>query len=233
MVTGDEETAEDAMGSDLLRAVADIHDYPRHELRPKETFYLAEALAWEMIGRRAHRQTRALDLETASVRLILADLQRGGCALRERCIILQMLADEVVPRWQHGGVETRVRHLGRDVLELEAIKADFRQRLMAAWQFLGEALGRNADVQASCFALAEAAAWLKAADSTLGRMAWLTRLCEAEDRDEPVARQALSRRVLAHCHAEVRDRLHRFDEDLAALRRGYFAPHVRAAALLL
>jgi hypothetical protein len=88
-------------------------------------------------------------------------------------------------------------------------------------------------VQASCFALAEAAAWLKAADSTLGRMAWLSRLCEAEEREEPAARQDLGRRVLAHCHAEVRDRLFRFDEDLASLRRGYYAPHVRAAALLL
>ena len=226
------EAADDATANDLLRIVADLRDFPRRKVRQEETRYLAEALAREVIGRRAHRQTRSLDLETASARLILVTLQQGG-ALGERCVILQTLAGEVVPRWLRGGVETRVRHLGREVLELEALKADFRQRLMAAWQFFGEALGRNAEVQASCFALAEAAAWLKAADSTLGRMAWLTRLCEAEDREEPAARQNLGRRVLAHCHAEVRDRLHRFEEDLAALRRGYFAPHVRAAALLL
>ncbi len=232
MMTGDGEAGGQATALDLLRAVTDIRDHPCRESRQKESVYLAEALAWEIIGRQAHRQSRALDLETASARLILACLQQSGGALRERCIILQALAGEVVPRWLRG-VETRVRHLGRDVLELEALKADFRQRLLAAWQFFGAALGQNAEVQASCFALAEAAAWLKAADSTLGRMAWLTRLCEAEDREEPAAHQDVGSRVLAHCHAEVRDRLHRFDEDLASLRRGYFAPHVRAALLLV
>jgi len=56
--------------------------------------------------------------------------------------------------------------------------------LQAAAVRNGEALGRNPDVQASCFALAETAAWLKAADSTLGRMAWLSRLSQAEERDD-------------------------------------------------
>ena len=42
----------------------------------------------------------------------------------------------------------------------------------------------------------------------------------------------LSLRALARCSTEVQDRLHRFDEDLTQLRRGYYAPHVRAASLL-
>lgn len=216
----------------LARVAADLRDHPGLLPYSEETLYLIEALALESLGRRAHPQTRVLDLELACARSIVTELQQGG-VLRERCHILQALADEVVPRWLRGGIETRVRHLGRDVLELEALKEDFRRRLTAAWQVFGETLGHNADVQASCFALAEAAAWLKAADSTLGRMAWLSRLSEAEERDEPAAQQNLGRRVLAHCHAEVRDRLFRFDEDLAALRRGYYAPHVRAASLLL
>ncbi len=216
----------------FLHILDDIREGPRHRPRREEALYLAEALALETIGRCAHARTRSLDLEMAAVRLMMAELQLRGGALRERCEVLQALAREVIPRWQRGGVEPGVRHLGRDVLDLEALKGEFRRRLMAAWQFFGEALGRNADVQASCFALAEATAWLKAADSTLGRMAWLSRLSQAEERDEPAARQDLGRRVLAHCRAEVRDRLHRFDEDLASLRRGYYAPHVRAAALL-
>jgi electron transfer flavoprotein-quinone oxidoreductase len=195
--------------------------------------YLAQALTAEMEGCRVHPQMRGLNLEMACARVMLAELQQSGGGLQERCVILQALAGEVAPRWLRGGLATGARHLGRDVLELEALKADFRRRLLAAWQVFGEALGRNADVQASCFALAEAVAWLKAADSTLGRMAWQSRLRQAEERDEPAAQQDLGRRVLAHCHAEVRDRLRRFDEDLAALRRGYSAPHVRAAALLL
>jgi hypothetical protein len=39
--------------------------------------------------------------------------------------------------------------------------------------------------------------------------------------------------MLSHCFAEIRDRLFRFDEDLASLRRGYYAPHVYAAKLLV
>ncbi len=217
---------------DLLRAVDDIRDHPWRISSWEEALYLAEALALETIGRCAHGRSHSFDLETASARLILAELRQTDAALRERCVILRALAGEVLPRWLAGGAETGARHLGRDVLELEALKAEVRSRLRAAWQVFGAALGRNSDVQASCFALAEATAWLKAADATLGRMAWLSRLCQAEDRDEPAARQDLGRRVLAHGHAEVRDRLRRFDEDLAALRRGYYAPHVRAADLL-
>jgi hypothetical protein len=217
--------------ADLMRAAADLRDRPGRLSRREETLYLAEALAMEIAGRRVHPQTRRLDLETACARLIVTELRQRGNALSERCVILRELAEEVLPRGQRGG-EERVRHLGRDVLELEALKADFRRRAAAAWDVFGAALGCNADVQASCFALAEAAAWLKAADSTLGRMGWLSRLSVIEERDEPVARLALGRRALTHCHAEIRDRLFRFDEDLASLRRGYYAPHVRAADLL-
>jgi hypothetical protein len=194
-------------------------------------FHLAEAMAVETIGRYAADPSVSIDLEWACTRLILADLHQGD-ALRERCIILRALADVVMPRWLPNGLDTRARHMERDALELEALKADFRRHLTAGWNVFSVSLGRNADVQASCFALAEAAAWLKAADSALGRMAWLSRLCQAEDREEPVAHQDLGRRALAHCFAEIRDRLFRFDEDLASLRRGYYTPHVYASNLL-
>jgi flavin-dependent dehydrogenase len=196
-------------------------------------FYVAEALTVETIGRHAADPSAVFDLELACARLILAELRPSGSALSARCVILRTLVEIVIPRWLSDGMDTRARHLERDVVELEALKADFRQRLTTGWQVFGEALGLNADVQASCFALAEAAAWLKAADSTLGRMAWLSRLCQAEDREEPPSQQDLARRALAHCFAEVRDRHFRFDEDLASLRRGYYAPHVYAARLLL
>jgi flavin-dependent dehydrogenase/ferredoxin-like protein FixX len=216
----------------LLRFLKDLKDgYTRHNSRP-DSHCSAEAMAVETIGRYAADPSVAFDLEWACTRLILANLRSSGGTLRERCIILRALAGVVVPRLL-GGLDTRARHLERDALELEALKADFRQRLEAVWQVFGESLGRNADVQASCFALAEAAAWLKAADSTLGRMAWISRLCQAEDREDPAAQQDRARRALAHCFAEIRDRLFRFDEDLASLRRGYYAPHVYAAALLL
>jgi flavin-dependent dehydrogenase/ferredoxin len=218
--------------AELLRLFKDLRDGKNILSFPPTDFYLAEAIVVETMGRCLRAAPGALDLEVACTRLILAELGHEGGALPERCIILRTLADEVVPRWLRG-VDTGARHLERVVLELEALKADFRQRLTAVWQVFGEALGANADVQASCFALAEAAAWLKAADSALGRMAWFSRLCQFHERDEPALQQDVGRRGLRHCFAEIRDRLFRFDEDLASLRRGYYAPHVRAAALLL
>jgi hypothetical protein len=217
----------------LLRLLNEIKDKHARFHLSSSMLYLAEALTVETIGRFAADPPAALDLEWACARLILAHLHACVGTPRECCIILRTLAEVVIPRLQRGGVDTRARHLERDVLELEALKADFRRRLTAVWQVFGEGLRWNADVQASCFALAEATAWLKAADSALGRMAWLSRLCQAEDREEPSSQQELARRVLAHCFATIRDRLFRFDEDLASLRRGYYTPHVYAATLLL
>jgi flavin-dependent dehydrogenase len=199
---------------------------------PGQNRYLVETMLVEDVGRRMHLPPRRLDLESACVRLIGVDPRQAGSGLGERCLILQAFVQDVIPRCLESGVDKRAKHLERDVLELEALKADFRQRLLAAWQVFGDALARNADVQASCFALAEAAAWLKAADSTLGRLGWIAWRVQTDEHEETPAPQVLGRRMLAHCFAEIRDRLFRFDEDLAALRRGYYAPHVYAAALL-
>ncbi len=198
-----------------------------------ERLYLLEAVTVEMAGRRLRAPSGSFALEEACVRSVRAELLSTNNSLRDRCAILQALTHDVVPRWVRDESTPKLRNLERDVLELEALKAEFRKRLTAAWQLFGEALGRNADVQASCFALAEAAAWLKAADSALGRIAWISRLCQVEDGEEPAARQELGRRALAYCYAEVRDRLFRFAGDLASLRRGYYVPHVHAIGLLL
>jgi hypothetical protein len=208
------------------------HKKTRYRL-PPHMDHLIETLTVETIGRYAADPSVVFDLECSCTGLILAGVDQSLGALRERCVILRALTEVVMPRLQRGGADTRVRHLHRDALELESLKADFRRRLEAVWQVFGDSLGRNADVQASCFALAEATAWLKAADSALGRMAWISRLFQYEDREEPMSQQDLARRALARCFAEIRDRLFRFDEDLASLRRGYYAPHVYATVMLL
>src|SRR5439155_24203224 len=43
----------------------------------------------------------------------------------------------------------------------------------------------------------------------------------------------VGRRALARCFSEIEHRLKRFDEELMHLRRGYYAPEIRAASLLL
>jgi hypothetical protein len=149
---------------------------------------------------------------------------------RRRFFLLKDLVTEVAPRWARDG-GGGPKHLGREVLELEALKVQYRQQFEAARELFGQDLWRNPNLHANCLALSEAAGWLQAADSTLGRAAWLYRR-EGDEGEEPSPHRELSLRALARCYAEVRDRLHRFEEDLSQLRRGYYAPHVRAASLL-
>lgn len=174
----------------------------------------------------------------------------------QRFFILKDLAGEVAPRWKQSPGESP-KHLSREALEHEALKGGLRQRVEAALALFGQELWQNPNLQANCFLLAEAAAWLKAADSTLGRLAWLLRGASddtsaatditpkpegeslsprGEDRIPPslddVSRLAIARNALERCHAEIRERLTRFDEELTHLRRGFYAPEVRAASLL-
>jgi electron transfer flavoprotein-quinone oxidoreductase len=212
----------------------------------EEVAFIAESLAAEVIGRRAHPHAPSLELEAASAGLVLTHLaheseelveeacsdgaERAELPSSQRAAVLEAIARVVLPRWTSGRPGPAARHLGRGVLELEAVKAAWRQRLGSASEVFAPGRWQNPNVQASCFALAESAGWLKAADSVLGRLAWLERTASIEE--EPTPLREVGQRALARCLAEARDRLRRFEEDLALLRRGYYAPHARAALLL-
>jgi electron transfer flavoprotein-quinone oxidoreductase len=167
----------------------------------------------------------------------------------QRFFILRDLASEVAPRWSEN--KAPPVHSGREALELEATKAALRSRVRAAVELFGQNIWQDPDLQANCFLLAEAAAWYKAADSTLGRLSWLTRRelagvgqglptdLEVDGPARPSVHAGsatdvmeIGRRAFARCNAEIRTRLRRFDEELTHLRRGYYAPEVRAATLL-
>jgi alkylation response protein AidB-like acyl-CoA dehydrogenase/flavin-dependent dehydrogenase/electron transfer flavoprotein alpha subunit/ferredoxin-like protein FixX len=149
----------------------------------------------------------------------------------QRFFILKDLASEVAPRWQ-AMPPAASGYLGPEGLELEALKDDVRKRTRAALETFGQQLWQNPNLQANCFLLAEAVAWLAAAESTLGRLAWLSRLEMADENAAPSPQIQRARRALARCHLQVRDRLKRFDDELTHLRRGYYAPEIRAAVLL-
>jgi alkylation response protein AidB-like acyl-CoA dehydrogenase/flavin-dependent dehydrogenase/electron transfer flavoprotein alpha subunit/ferredoxin-like protein FixX len=167
----------------------------------------------------------------------------------QRFFILRDLASEIAPRWSEN--KAPPVHSGREALELEATKEALRTRVRAAVDLFGQNLWQDPDLQANCFLLAEAAAWYKAADSTLGRLSWLTRQELASVGQDPAADSGADgsprpsvdagsatgvmetgRRAFARCNAEIRTRLRRFDEELTHLRRGYYAPEVRAAGLM-
>lgn len=159
----------------------------------------------------------------------------------QRSLVLKDLIADVAPRWGTGA-RGAAQPMGQEALELESLKTDFRQRVEAARAIFGHDLWQNPNLQANCFLLAEMAAWLKAAESSLGRLAWLYRreLASLGDSTEPVPGSELElseqlRRghgAFARCQVEVRNRLQRFDDELTHLRRGFYAPEIRAASLL-
>src|SRR5207248_2387694 len=92
----------------------------------------------------------------------------------QRFFILRDLAGEIAPKWSAKS-SAPPAHAGREALDLEATKDALRERLTAALDLFGQKIWQDPDLQANCFLLSEAAAWFKAAESTLGRLAWLTR----------------------------------------------------------
>jgi electron transfer flavoprotein-quinone oxidoreductase len=150
----------------------------------------------------------------------------------QRFFILKDLAGEVAPRWAQAPAAPPSGWLGGEAVELDALQAGIRQRAEAALGVFGQQLWQDPNLQANCFLLAEAVAWLGAAESTLGRLAWLSRLNRPDENAEPSPQVELGRHAFARCAGEVRDRLRRFEEELTHLRRGYYAPEVRAASLL-
>jgi flavin-dependent dehydrogenase len=227
-----------------------------------EDCFLAESLVWELAGRLEHTQTKSLQLEAAITKLLVSEwvyravetveklCRQAGLPMAkrerdgrlfvldegtndlQRLLILRELATNVAVRWSRQPGPALPRHLGREALEVEALRVGVRQRVEAGLGVFGQDVWQNPNLQPACFLLAEAAAWLKAADSVVSRLAWLSRQSTVEEESEPGPKVQLARRALRRCAGEVRNRWQRFDEELIHLRRGYYAPEVRAASLL-
>src|SRR5712692_1810213 len=56
----------------------------------------------------------------------------------QRFFILKDLATEVAPRWTRGKTPQLRNYLGREALELEALKAEVRQRVSAVLELFGQ-----------------------------------------------------------------------------------------------
>jgi len=238
----------------------DIPDWVAWRLaRMEEERFTAEALAYDVIGRFEHPLTKSVRLESAIAKALVSEALHRVIELAEdihglagqttahlvekrkrdarvlniyegtneiqRFFILKDLA--AAPP---GREEPQPATGSADAAQVEALRLSVRQRVAAAVGAFGQELWQNPSLQANCFLLAEAVAWLKAADSTLGRAAFRQRVSDgpwAGGSDEP------ARRALARCSYEVRNRLRAFDEELNDLRRGLYAAEVRAARLLL
>jgi hypothetical protein len=138
----------------------------------------------------------------------------------------------VAARCPPEGVPLVPRHVGAEALALEATKADLRRLLGEATAALAAAPAEKPGAVVLAASLAGAVGWLQAADSVLGRLAWLARRHLAESPDDPAPLPAAGRRAFALCLDEARLRLGRLGEDLRGLRRGYWPPPARAAVVL-
>jgi alkylation response protein AidB-like acyl-CoA dehydrogenase/flavin-dependent dehydrogenase/electron transfer flavoprotein alpha subunit/electron transfer flavoprotein alpha/beta subunit/ferredoxin-like protein FixX len=150
----------------------------------------------------------------------------------QRFFVLKDLVSELAPRWARVPTTKLPGYLGVEALELETLRIDLRRRLTSAVDSFGGELWQNPNLQADCFLLSEAAAWFKTAESALARLAWLERQALEDDGAEPSVKLAIGLRAFARCCLAVKLRLRRLDEELAHLRRGFYAPEIRAASLL-
>jgi electron transfer flavoprotein-quinone oxidoreductase len=241
--------------------------------RMEDERFTAESLAWEVIGCLDHPEAKSVRMESAIAKALVSESLHRVIALAEQIhglagqtefhLVEKRKRDARVLTIYEGTNEVQRFLLLKDLTalpaaeapptsadapELEATRANFRYRLASALSTFGQGLWQNPNLQANCFLLAEAAAWLKAADSVLGRLSWLQRLpalptpeANAETGTTSSTQLATSRaaalevghRALERCTAEVELRLRRFDDELMRLRHGLYGPEVRAAEMLL
>jgi alkylation response protein AidB-like acyl-CoA dehydrogenase/flavin-dependent dehydrogenase/electron transfer flavoprotein alpha subunit/ferredoxin-like protein FixX len=223
--------------------------------------YLAESVAFDLVGKLEHPQTRSLRMEASIAKLLVTELLHEAIERAEdllglpgqtqehviekrkrdarvltiyegtneiqRWLIWTHLVHEVAPRWSSDAAAAGDQpEVLREALDSYLRgRRELGQRLRQAVARFGQHLVHNPSFQASCVALSEAAAWLRAMECVLGRMAWCLRFGYGIP---PAAEQALLR-----CHREVWTRLLGFDGNFERHQRGQYAPAVRAASLLL
>ncbi len=214
--------------------------------RLEEMEFTAEAVAAEVLGRST--QLRTIDeLEALGARMVMgilgvrsAELVQGfgeptATALlpgRTRVELAERLRTLAIEQCPPEGTPVVPRHVGPEALALESAKADLRHRLGEVAPVLASSAPTEPGPQILAATLAEAAAWLQAADSVLGRLAWLARKHLTAAPDDPPPLPPAGRRAWASCLVEARLCLRRLDDDLLSLRQGYWPARARAAMLL-
>jgi alkylation response protein AidB-like acyl-CoA dehydrogenase/electron transfer flavoprotein alpha/beta subunit len=219
--------------------------------RLEEERFIAEAMAYEIIGRFEHKQTKSIRMESAIAKMLVSELFHHSIEIAEEVhglagqtqehLVEKRKRDARILNIYEGTNEIQrfliLRELSECIVDqpapvsghaVDAFKHRLRQLVREAVQAFGQQLWQNPNFQANCFLLSEVAAWLTAAESTLGRFVWLTRqgTCSTE-------KMATGRRALMRCRQEAETRLARFATELTQLRDGRYAPAIRAATLLM
>jgi alkylation response protein AidB-like acyl-CoA dehydrogenase/flavin-dependent dehydrogenase/ferredoxin-like protein FixX len=219
--------------------------------RLEEERFIAESLAYEIIGRFEHKGTKSVRMESAIAKMLASELFHHSIELAEEVhglagqteehLVEKRKRDARVLNIYEGTNEIQRFLILRELTDLqtsraaagrsvasEATKARLLELIGEAVQVFGQQLWQNPNLQANCFLLAEAAAWLAATESTHGRLTWLYR-----QGGYPADLLAAGKRSLVRCRGEAEKRLERFAEELKRLRSGHYPPEIRAATLLL
>ncbi|MER3414695.1 MAG: hypothetical protein C4297_00575 [Gemmataceae bacterium] len=255
----------------------DLYQARIHRMRVLRV--IAEALAFDMVGRFEHKQTRSVRMESAIAKMLVSELLHESIELAEdvcgpagqthryllekrkrdarilniyegtnevqRFFILKDLLSELAPRLgaEPGTHLARAAETGREqfrswIAQLDELCQACVRCLAEAQTRLGAELWQNPNLQPDGFLLAEAIAWLKAADSVCARHAWLRRRLQAQS--DPAEVVHTYRRTLdlldeacALCLGEVERRLQAWGAALQRLEQGYYHPVIAAGARLL
>ena len=117
---------------------------------------------------------------------------------------------------------------------LEEMKHELERVLRDSVAAFGDEIWQNPGLQSTFFRLSDAAAFIKLADSALGRAEWVMRHLDAHAdaayRDWTVR---VTRRATARLRQQVRQCLSHVTESTAALRQSCYPAEIRAASLMM
>ncbi len=226
----------------------------------REETWIAESLAYMVIGQFEHPSTQAVRMESAIAKMLVSELLHSSIEHTEvlfglasqtrqhlvekrkrdariiniyegtnevqRFLLVKELVGDVLPRWQQEPIALNSDPISQQLLDLHQ---RFREQLQAAAQLFGQGLWQNPNLQPTVFWLAEASAWLLAAQAVAGRLFWL-KGCKAKLK-QPSCTET-GQLALARCLNEVRWRLQWFAEEWQRIEACQYAATIRTADLM-
>ncbi len=209
--------------------------------------YATESLAYELIGRFDHHDTKSVRTESAIGKYYASEVLHrviraaeniygleGGTQLHE---LEKHRRDARVLNIYEGTNEVQRFLILRDLVDKALPNAKesspLIDRLRQAVETFGQQVWQNANFQPAMFKLAEMAGYLKAMDSARWRTQWLTKNTTAVDSPHRQLAEVAYDRYCDCAQREIQRLLSEFDRDCALLKQGLYPPEIRVAMLAL
>lgn len=231
-----------------------------HLNRVREETWIAESLAFMVIGQFEHPTTQSVRMESAIAKMLVSELLHSSIEHTEvilglasqsqqhlvekrkrdariiniyegtnevqRFLLVKELVGDVLPRWKEATPAVSNDPSSQRLVDL---LSGLRDELSEAAGAFGQGLWQNPNLQPTVFWLAEASAWLLAAQAVAGRLAWLHGC--SQPLNHPPSTET-GQNALSRCLHEIQLRLSWFRAEWQDVKRGCYAPVVRAADLM-